>query len=72
MNLTAARKYGTTHILYDTREAVGADMRMSIGQDVGRHPMLTEHTEDFFYRTTFLGTRIELTVRVRTGTSFAK
>ena len=64
MHLAAAADNRVAHRLDDLRQAVGADVRMGVGQDVGRGAVLTEHAQDLVRVAAFLRAGIELAVGV--------
>ena len=50
--------------LDDPRQAVGADMGVSIGEDIGRCPMLAEHAENLLRITALLRASVEFSVAI--------
>jgi len=58
--------------LDDAGQAVGADVGMSIGEDVGGGSVLAEDAEDALHVAAFFGTRIEFSVREGSGSAFSK
>ena len=60
------------HSLYDAGQAVGADVRMGIGEDVGGGSVLAEDAKDALHVAAFFGTRIEFSVRESSGSTFSK
>ena len=72
MYLTTTVQDGVTHILDDSRQLVRTDMWMGISQDVGRRTMLAEDIQYLLDGATFLGARVEFTVRVGSCPTLAK
>ena len=60
------------HSLDDAGQAVGADVGMGIGEDIGGGSVLAEDAEDALDVATLFGTRIEFSVRESSGSAFSK
>ena len=64
MHLTATSQYRVAHVLDDTGQAVGANMRMGIAENIHRSPMLAEDIQNFFYITALLTACVEFAVGI--------
>ena len=69
MHFSTTSYNSVAHGLDHLWQSVCTYVRMGIGKDIRRSPVLTEHTQDFLRVSTFLRTGIELSVGVAT---FAK
>ena len=72
MHLASAGKNRVAHILDHTRKPVCPDVGMGIGEDGGRCAMLAEDIENLVDRSAFLAARIELSVRISTGSALSE
>ena len=72
MHLTATLENGIAHILDDTRQLIGTDMRMGISQDIRIGSMLTEHIQYLIHTTTLLAAGIEFAVAIGTCATLTK
>ena len=63
---------GVAHVLNHARQLVGADVRMSVGQDACRGPVLAEHVQNLLRGSALLAAGIQLSVGVSPRTAFAK
>ena len=72
MHLSTTSDDGLAHILNDTWQFVGTNMRMCIGKNACACSMLTEHIQDFVHATTFLTTCVELTIGIGSCSTLTK
>ena len=72
MHLAPTSKDGVAHVFDDPWQFVGADMRMCVGEDVGRGPMLAEHVEDFLHVAPFFRACVEFSIREGTCPTLPK
>ena len=72
MHFTARLDDLPTHAGDDAREAIGADVGMGVGENVGGGAVLAEDAEDARHVAALLGTSVELTVGEGPGPAFAE
>ena len=72
VHLAATGKDGLAHVLDDTRQAVGTDMRMGIGEDGRAGSVLHEDLQDAVGVAALLAARVELAVAVGPCPTLAK
>ena len=72
MHLSAGSADLVAHRLYDSRQTVCADVRMSVGENVGRSTELTENAQNLFDVAAFFGAGVEFSVGVGTCAAFAE
>ena len=72
MHLAAAFQDLVSHSLDDAGQAVGANVRVSVGQNGGRSAELAEHAQNFLYIAALLRSRVEFAVGVGSRAALAE
>ena len=72
VNFATTGKDGLAHVLDDARQAVGADMRMGVGEDGWAGSVLYEDLQDAVGVAALLAARVELAVAVGSCPTLAK